>query len=506
MASCDDFLNQNPDPRVDWKIEDQISLLLVSAYSTADYAAMCELSSDNIIDNHSPDENGDNFLFSSAYRFHDEAFAWQAITDSRQDATSDLWEKFYRAIAVCNHALDEMDKMETKDTTLNLSAQRGEALVSRAYHHFILVNLFCQTYKDENQTDLGIPYITWPENTVLEKYDRETVPVIYRKIETDLLAGIDLINDTKYKQPKYRFNKAAANSFAARFFLYKREWEKVIKYADVALGEVPKFRNWYGSFPNSESLVYWYIDHTSSNNYLLMASNSTAMRIYVGRYGVARAAEKEVFSASGPSGNMSAAFRGKLYFFQNQDAGIILGPSAIELFEYSDKFAGIGWAHKVRPEFTAEQTILDRAEAKAHLGLLDDAYADFYIYEDARHDKTPTVQNPNPILRQFQEQIQNAPSKPLNNEKISSSWIITPEIEPYIQCVLFYRRLETIHYGNRWFDLKRYGIEIEHVVGRAARREFLRWDDERRAFQIPIEVLSAEMEPNPRPPTLNEVK
>ena len=39
-----------------------------------------------------------------------------------------------------------------------MSAERAEAYLTRAYHHFILVNVFGQAYIDENQTDLGIPY------------------------------------------------------------------------------------------------------------------------------------------------------------------------------------------------------------------------------------------------------------------------------------------------------------------------------------------------------------
>ena len=70
-------------------------------------------------------------------------------------------------------------------------------------------------------------------------------------------------------------------------------------------------------------------------------------------------------------------------------------------------------------------------------------------------------------------------------------------IEPYLQCVLHFRRIENIHNGMRWFDIKRYGLEITHVIG-TDRVENLTMLDSRKAIQIPAEVIAAGMEPNER--------
>jgi hypothetical protein len=61
--------------------------------------------------------------------------------------------------------------------------------------------------------------------------------------------------------------------------------------------------------------------------------------------------------------------------------------------------------------------------------------------------------------------------------------------------VLHFRRLETIHEGLRWFDIKRYGIEVRHKQGMEAEK-ILKWDDPRRAIQIPASVIEAGMTPN----------
>jgi hypothetical protein len=74
---------------------------------------------------------------------------------------------------------------------------------------------------------------------------------------------------------------------------------------------------------------------------------------------------------------------------------------------------------------------------------------------------------------------------------------MTQEIEPYMQCVQHFRRIQMIHLGNRWFDIKRYGFSITHKMGinDVYTLEVL---DPRYAIQIPSEVVGAGLDPNPR--------
>jgi len=84
--------------------------------------------------------------------------------------------------------------------------------------------------------------------------------------------------------------------------------------------------------------------------------------------------------------------------------------------------------------------------------------------------------------------------------------------ECMLQCVLNMKRIESLDMGLRWFDVKRYGIEIwrrtmEPAPGAgqydAALRplrvdDVLKVDDPRRAMQLPSEVITAGMTANPR--------
>ena len=69
------------------------------------------------------------------------------------------------------------------------------------------------------------------------------------------------------------------------------------------------------------------------------------------------------------------------------------------------------------------------------------------------------------------------------------------------------RRFHFLHTGMRWFDVKRFGIEItrREVAGASsatltfkALDNVLTKDDPRRAIQLPQDVISAGLTPNPR--------
>ena len=75
---------------------------------------------------------------------------------------------------------------------VQLSASKGEALVSRAYHYFILAQVFCMPYRgpELSKSLQGLPYVTEPESTVMPQYQREDLATVYAKIEKDLVEGL----------------------------------------------------------------------------------------------------------------------------------------------------------------------------------------------------------------------------------------------------------------------------------------------------------------------------
>ena len=96
------------------------------------------------------------------------------------------------------------------------------------------------------------------------------------------------------------------------------------------------------------------------------------------------------------------------------------------------------------------------------------------------------------------------PDAPTPKKKFNTTFNIEPTIEePLLQCILHLRRIITIHEGLRWQDIKRYGIEIyrrqiDSNGSLMTVTDKLPATDPRRAIQLPQDVISAGMTPNPR--------
>lgn len=487
LSGCDFSLDKMPDNRSELDSEAKVSQLLVSAYPTGTFIQMAELMSDNTKD------QGKLYNFKSI--IVEQSYKWQDITEKKQDSRVYIWNNYYRAIASANHALQYINSV--KDSQ-RMASQKAEALLCRAYSHFILVNMFCQQYNEStSKTDLGIPYAESPETTVLINYPRETVTAIYEKINRDIEEALPLIDDGKYNSSaiKYHFNQKAAYAFAAKFNLFYQKYDKVIQYATNVLGSSPEkmLRNYnlYTTIPSSKEVGTAYVKDDQSCNLLLMPSKTSWPRTLASSLANSKYTfDLSVLTNRGPWGGVTNLIVNKLIYKSGEQNNFI--PKLVEFFEYTDPVAGIGYINIVSAAFTADETLLCRAEAYVMKNEYSNASTDLITWYKAR-----TTENTTPLTEAYIEQFYGA---------ASSS--ICPPIHPkfevadgkqlnFIKCVLHFRRIETVHEGLRWFDIKRYGIEVTHSFSDGT-NDVLTKDDPRRAVQIPSEVISAGMAPNPR--------
>lgn len=542
MSSCSDFLDKEPDQRIDIDSEDKVLKLLVSAYPSSNYALITEMSSDNLIDNNSPHvaaqpeegkEDEEHYYNRPSYtKMDDELFAFEPVKSyTGSDSPSSIWQSYYSSIATANFALEAIEKMEKEQGTLSASmkAARAEARILRAYDHFILVNIFSQAYKDDeaSKADIGVPYITKPEDKVHVDYDRSNVTETYKKIQEDLEAGLAELTDINFNKPKWRFNTNAAHAFAARFYLYKRDYDKVIEHANAVLGTDPatlpeKLIN-LASFKDcvtSTDYVNAWINPESNNNLFLVSTYSTYSRHLAGyRYAWNGTALKETIyhAAYGPGYKWWLWYvipyyyaSGGLFYSGNQDYGYF--PMKIgESFEYTDKVAGVGYPHMIRREFTATALLLDRIEAKIlspHRDI-EGAIADMIAYDNSRQsfsEEDKKVYTANGALNPLTEEIIQAYYSDVENPNCFENWDFTQRMSPsfvvptdavvYMNAVNDLRRFESVLEGTRFFDLKRYGIEYSHIIGPSKQVYKMVWNDPRRAIEVPIEALSAGLEPS----------
>jgi hypothetical protein len=506
LSGCN-FLDKNPDMRTDIDTKRKVQLLLVNAYDAPNYGPLGEFCSDNMVDNNTPDKNKKSLNKTPLSTMCNELFAWEDVTsDNAQDSPYHIWEHCYKNIAVANQALKACDELEAKGE--RMSTERAEALICRAYNHFILVNIFCKAYRDPelSKEDLGIHYMTEIEKTVNPQYERGTVAEVYEKIQQDLEEALPYISDEYYSVPKYHFNTKAAYAFAARFYLFTRQYEKVIACAERVLGPTaataaPLMFDAASCIRlgNVELELHAWCDAASQANLLIQTTMSWEFYYFwldYARYTFNREPEDETLDGSGPC--WSSRFPGiSTYSFGQQYGG--WSAKVWYLFEYVNKEAGIGYAHALRREFTTGETLLCRAEAEIMLGRTADAVADMDVWAKGYTCKNDlTSGNIESFFRWNPNNVQRTPA--LHNTDICPTWTIPSDKLPYIWCVLHFRRIETLHDGMRWFDIKRYGIELTHAMSNGNGVDSIRlvWDDDRRAIQLPQEVLLAGQQANPR--------
>lgn len=207
---------------------------------------------------------------------------------------------------------------------------------------------------------------------------------------------------------------------------------------------------------------------------------------------------------------MHPCFNGAIAFNGKSEYGSYFAGNASEQFEITDKIASIGYAHVTRSEFNGEEVLLTRAEAKLFLGDLNGALADLQVWEKYHRDSPfisdsdkekfvdLTIEN----IRKFY--VDRDPgygiAKTIHVDEVCPvlKWKVGSDDQlGLLQCVQHFRRIEMIHTGMRWFDIKRLGLEYDRKIGKDG-FDHLSIHDERKAIQIPSEIAAAGMQQNPR--------
>lgn len=509
FAGCDNFLDHMPDNRTEIDTEEKVIALLTSAYPESTYIVLTEMSCDN--------EDDYIVSFKNTNRFYDQLYSWQDVTEDNNDSPEQLWNASYISIAAANQALLSIDELGGA-TNQSMREARAEALLCRAYNHFILTNVFCLPYNSLTSTaDPGIPYSLEPETTLKPDYQRGTVAEDYELIEADLLEALELVGDSNYKVPKYHFNAKAAYAFAARFFLYYEKWEEAAYWATKCLGSEPKsmLRDWASMANLSyEPDVIWneYIQTDCNSNLLLMAPYSMVGVVF-GPYGActryshgAYLSAHETYEANNIWGN--ADYRLKVATYVGSLDRKIQWKLPYK-FEYTDPVAQIGYVHTVYPAFWADECLINRAEAYVMMGEYDAAAADLTMWINNMTTATGSYSSSD-FIKFYQGLAYTdwTGSDPVYTPKkhLHPGFDIGAEgerKESMLQAVLAIRRIETIGQGLRWFDIKRYGIEVPrrrmNAAGGVLRvTDVLTKDDNRRALQLPLKVISAGLPANVR--------
>ena len=491
FASCNKFLDTLPDKRAELNNEEKIAQILVSAYPSLLPVMVFEMMSDNVTD------NGPQYTDRVQSLLNEQAYHYRDITEPYWDAPKTTWESCYAAIAAANQALEAIEK---KGSPASMNGSKAEALLCRAFGHFVLVSTFSKAYNPvSSNTDPGIPYIEAPETTVNPKYERGTVTSVYKKINRDIEEALPLHQD-KFLRPAYHFNRKAAFAFAARFNLFYGKWNKAAEYASVALGENPDgvFRSYVAlsQLPEVANIAYSYCSSEASCNFLIIPQSGTLWgRSYPSnrRYAHNRDKAGETFWQYFPWNSIVNGLNSVWGSDQN-----VWYPRLLEFFEVTNATAGIGYPHTVVVPFTVEETLACRAEANAMLGNFNLAAADLNIFYTQWSGQARQY-----TVAQISDYYSRGNSRNPYVKMDSRFGIQSGVQENLVRAVLAARRFESVHTGQRWLDVKRHGITVEHpqMLSQTVEGEkiILKPYDDLTAIQLPTEAINAGLPANIRP-------
>ncbi|MDR2414079.1 MAG: RagB/SusD family nutrient uptake outer membrane protein [Odoribacteraceae bacterium] len=490
LSGCESFLSKVPDDRTQITDVEAVKALLVSAYPEALYMMLGEVMSDNA------DDKG-SYLVSSVATAIEECYFWKEVTIEYQDTPGFYWANCYSAIAAANHALEAIEVM---GNTPELLPYRGEALLCRAYAHFMLVNFWGEHFDPATSgTELGVPYATIPEKVDLAYYQRATVKEVYDLIEKDLKEGLPLIRDDVYDVTKYHFNREAANAFASRYYTYRGDsWDLVKQYSDAVLGEGTDFKSYLRDYPgkyrpfssNPTEFAKLYTNYGEASNLLIIGGYSYwGNTAGFSRYGMSQRVEKWVIDSLDVANTpwMNSLIWGTyphyvIYKFT-------------PFFKYLYPGSNLGYVCAFNPAFTAEEVMFNRMEAYVMNHQFDEIINDFHLYWSMRtNNYIPDSKFFDRIKEYYNEYLKGKWERPdpWYRDQLDEDQLVMLK---YITDV---RRKEFMQQGMRWFDIKRFHIPVRHAVYASAQYELLTKDDPRRVLQIPPTAIDYGITPNPR--------
>lgn len=222
-ASCDNYLDIEPEGKVIPKTLEENRALLTKAYSGyPKHRSKLQFRTDEVI----LDE------FSNDAPYFRDIYIWKDVNPDPQTGQYP-WVQFYNTVFYTNHIINEgvltMKDSAEKDQLL------GEAYALRAYSFFDLVNLYGKPYnKETSANDPGVPLAL--EIDLEQVFKPASVGEVYAQVLSDLENAKELINVELQETGKnYRFSISAVNALEARVYLYMNDWENAVSAVNRSL-------------------------------------------------------------------------------------------------------------------------------------------------------------------------------------------------------------------------------------------------------------------------------
>jgi tetratricopeptide (TPR) repeat protein len=328
---------------------------------------------------------------------------------------------------------------------------KGEAYFLRALNYFDLHRVYSyEPGKEVDGFNLGVILRTEPVEAASQADFRERSTNVqgYELIEADLKTAIDLLPEpSAAKGYPYRASKLAAKALLAKVYLYWGRYGDAATYADQALAytnsPLTTTANFIAGFvsgkPHPES--FFESDIVASDWNSVDGANNSLNSITMNALGGAQ----YVVAASDELINAHETDDVRLGLYQNTDA--------TRNRWQSKKWSGSSGSYLENiPIIRRADILLIAAEAKARTSQEDDAR---------------TALNALRVARGLTE--------------------TTADGQGLIDLILNERRVELAFEGNRWFDLKRLGLDIPKPA--ASTQPTLSYSDFRILGRIPVDQV-----------------
>lgn len=321
------------------------------------------------------------------------------------------WGEFYHKILMCN--IIERDVNELEDDYDGVKFRLlGEVQALRAMSYWYLVNMYGEPWRSAEQakTAMGVPINR--ETSIKDKlYTREPLAKVYELMETDLTNALQNLEKGEQKNTIFRPNKDLVRLFLSRIYLEQKRYDDVITVCNDLLEETE-----HEIIPYSEMVTYAKpqtpMIHKDSKSLIFSWLKRDTYPGHGSQFGNARYAPSEELVASMASNDV------------RKKSNVVWDGNIHLLEKYSADFSGCPTMN-----YRIEEVYFNRAEAYIEKGEWQLGMKD--------------------VNKIYAERVEHGALDADNADKAREQ--LRAE-----------KRRELCFEDMRWFDIRRWGLEVEH--------------------------------------------
>ncbi len=338
------------------------------------------------------------------------------LTPEGEERIDPAWENFYHKILMCNIIEKAVGEFGNDINGVKYRIL-GEIQAIRAMSYWYLVNMYGEPYRSAEQAKIAMGVPINNETSIKDKlYTRASLYEIYELMENDLKDAIQNLEKGEQKNTIFRPNKDVIRLFLSRIYLEQRRYSDVVTVCSDALKETSK-----EIIPLSDMLLY-----SDDSKPMLNKNNNSILFSWLDREGQPTSSANSYQATYCPSEDLMALFSDNSSDVRNYRDVRFDYWNKCRVIKYDVNYSGC-WNMNYR----VEEFYFNRAEAYIEQGDWELGMEDVnevYSKRIEGGDGYLNVTNVNDARTQFREE----------------------------------KRREFCFEDIRWFDIRRWGIGIEH--------------------------------------------